>query len=282
MSETVTAHDEHVAPAQAWDAIAAGYDLHVTPRETELATTALGLAGLQPGDRFLDVAAGTGGLSLPAAHMGASVVATDWSPRMIERFEARVRAQGVTNASGHVMDCHALDFDDNSFDVTGSQFGVMLVANQPQALREMVRVTKVGGRVILITFADPGKFEALQLFVGALKEIAPDFEGIPDDPPPLEFQVSDPSVLENRLREAGLKDVIVDTSHQEQIEVRSGQELWDWCLGSNPLPGMLTSDLNRSQRTDFVAKLDARIHERAGGDGTAVLTAALNIGVGTK
>ena len=131
-------------------------------------------------------------------------------------------------------------------------------------------------------FADPGKFEALQFFVGALKDLDPDFKGIPDDPAPLEFQVSDPRVLENRLREAGLNDVLVDTSHQEQIEVRSGQELWDWCLGSNPLPGMLISDLSRSQRTDFVANLDARVRERAGDNGTAILTAALNIGVGTK
>ena len=45
---------------------------------------------LKPGERFLDVAAGTGGLSLPAARRGATVLATDWSPAMIERFEARV------------------------------------------------------------------------------------------------------------------------------------------------------------------------------------------------
>ena len=47
------------------------------------------------------------------------------------------------------MDAHALEIDDDSFDVTGSQFGVMLVADQPLALREMVRVTKPGGRVLL-------------------------------------------------------------------------------------------------------------------------------------
>ena len=69
--------DEHVAPVAAWDAIAAGYDRHVTPTEVPLAIEALGLAGLQPGDYFLDVAAGTGGLSLPAARLGAKVVATD-------------------------------------------------------------------------------------------------------------------------------------------------------------------------------------------------------------
>jgi len=283
MTATVTTpHDEHVAPPQAWDAIAEGYDRHVTPRETDLASTALRLAGLKPGDRFLDVAAGTGGLSLPAAQMGAQVVATDWSPAMVERFDASVRSQGITNAIGRVMDCHDLEFEDNAFDVTASQFGVMLVANQPQALSEMVRVTRPGGRVMLVAYADPGKFEALQLFVGTLKSVNPDFEGIPDDTPPLEFQVSDPAVLNDRLGDAGLSDVKVHTSYQELIEIRSGQELWDWCLGSNPLPGMLVSDLKQSQRTQFIAKLDAMIRERADAHGVAVLTADLNIGVGKK
>ena len=85
------------------------------------------------------------------------VLATDWSPAMIERFEARVREEGLRNAEGRVMDCHALDLPDDSFDVTGSQFGVMLVPDQPRALREMVRVTKPGGRVLVIAYGSPGR-----------------------------------------------------------------------------------------------------------------------------
>ncbi|HET7667331.1 MAG TPA: class I SAM-dependent methyltransferase, partial [Mycobacterium sp.] len=114
------------APAKAWDEIAAAYDAHVAPGEAGLATAALRLARLQPGDTFLDVAAGPGGLSLPAARLGAEVLATDWSPKMIECFNARVAAEGL-DAEGRVMDCHALDLADDSYDVTGSQFGVMLV-----------------------------------------------------------------------------------------------------------------------------------------------------------
>ena len=141
-----TTTDEHAAPPEAWDAIAEGYDRYVAPREVDLANEALRLIGLERGERFLDVAAGTGGLSLPAAWIGAQVLATDWSSAMIERFEARLREEGLRNAEGRVMDCHALDLPDDSFDVTGSQFGVMLVPDQPRALREMVRVTRPGGR----------------------------------------------------------------------------------------------------------------------------------------
>ena len=205
-----TTTEEHAAPPEAWDAIAEGYDRYVAPQEVDLANEALRLVGLEPGERFLDVAAGTGGLSLPAARLGAQVLATDWSPAMIERFEARVREEGLSTAEGRVMDCHALDLPDYSFDVTGSQFGVMLVPDQPRALREMVRVTKPGGRVLVIAYGFPAEFEALQFFIGALKAVAPEFPGLPDDPPPLEFQVSDPEVLRRRLTDAGLKDVRVE------------------------------------------------------------------------
>jgi ubiquinone/menaquinone biosynthesis C-methylase UbiE len=272
---------EHAAPPEAWDAIAGGYDRHVAPQEVDLANEALRLAGLEPGERFLDVAAGTGGLSLPAARLGAQVLATDWSPEMIERFEARVRWEGLSEAEGRVMDCHALELPDNSFDVTGSQFGVMLVPDQPLALREMVRVTKPGGRVLVIAYGPPAELEFLHVFMGALTAVAPDFPGLPDDPPPLEFQVADPEVLRRRLTDAGLGGVRVERT-AERPAFASGQELWDWVLNGNPIPGMLVADLSEDRRTRLRQVLEGMLHERAGANGRAVLANAVNIGIGTK
>jgi ubiquinone/menaquinone biosynthesis C-methylase UbiE len=274
-------HGEHTAPVEAWDAIAARYDEHVAPGESELATAGLRLAGLQAGDTFLDVAAGPGGLSLPAARLGAKVLATDWSPKMIEHFNARAAAEGL-DAEGRVMDCHALELPDDTYDITGSQFGVMLVPDQPQALREMVRVTRPGGRVLLVAYGNPGEFEALHFFISAVQAVVPEFEGPPEDEPMLEFQVADPDVLRQRLIHAGLTAVTVDTNHQERITVRTGQQLWDWCLGGNPIPGMLVADLTDGQRADIIRVLDGMVRERSGGTGPVVLTAPLNIGVGTK
>ena len=274
-------HGEHTAPVEAWDAIAARYDEHVAPGESELASNGLHLAGLRAGDTFLDVAAGPGGLSLPAARLGAKVLATDWSPKMIEHFNARAVAEGL-DAEGRVMDCHALDLPDDTYDITGSQFGVMLVPDQPQALREMVRVTRPGGRVLLIAYGNPDEFEALHLFISAVHAVVPEFEGPAEDEPMLEFQVADPDVLRQRLIDAGLTDVTVDTSQQERITVRTGQQLWDWCLGGNPIPGMLVSDLTDGQRADIIRVLDGIVRERSGGTGPAILTAPLNIGIGTK
>ena len=276
-----TATEPHAAPREAWDAIAAGYDRFVAPQEAELAREALGLVGLAAGDRFLDVAAGTGGLSLPAARLGAEVLATDWSAAMIERFRMRVRDEGLSNAEGRVMDCHALDLPDDSFDVTGSQFGVMLVPDQPRALREMARVTRPGGRVLVIAYGLPAELEFLQFFVGALKAVEPEFPGLPDDPPPLEFQVSDPEVLRGRLADAGLRDVRVERT-AERPAFASGQELWDWVLYGNPIPGMLVADLVEEQRARLRQVLGGMLRERAESNGQAVLTNAVNIGIGRK
>jgi ubiquinone/menaquinone biosynthesis C-methylase UbiE len=276
-----TTTEEHAAPPEAWDAIAEGYDRYVAPQEVDLANEALRFVGLEPGERFLDVAAGPGGLSLPAARLGARVLATDWSPTMIERFEARVREEGMSEAEGRVMDAHALDLPDDSFDVTGSQFGVMLMPDQPRALREMVRVTKPGGRVLVIAYGYPTEFEALQVFIGALRTVASEFPGLPDDPPPLEFQVSDPDVLRRRLIEAGLKDVRVERA-AERPAFSSGQEMWDWVLHGNPIPGVLVADLTEHQQAGLRQVLDGMVRERAGANGRAVLANAVNIGVGTK
>jgi ubiquinone/menaquinone biosynthesis C-methylase UbiE len=272
--------DEHVAPPGAWDAIADGYDRHVAPQEGDLANEALRLAGLRAGQRFLDVAAGTGGLALPAARLGAHVLATDWSPAMIERFTARARGEGLHDAEGRVMDCHALDLPDDGFDVTGSQFGVMLVPDQPRALREMVRVTKPGGRVLVVAYGPPAELEFLQAFIGALQAVDPTFAGLPDDPPPLEFQVADPEVLRRRMADAGLADVRVERT-AERPAFASGQEMWDWVLCGNPIPGVLVADLPERARARMREILDGVLRERAGADGRAVLTNVVGVGIGT-
>ena len=77
----------------AWNGIAHGFDEFVTPENMVLGKEVVRRLGLRPGTRLLDVAAGSGGLSIPAARIGADVVATDLAPAMIERLNARARAE---------------------------------------------------------------------------------------------------------------------------------------------------------------------------------------------
>ena len=128
---------EDLEPTRAaWDEIATGYDEFVTPAHMTLGEHALRRAGLRPGMRFLDVAAGSGALSLPAARLGAKVLSTDMSPRMLERLEARAREERL-DLKTRVMDGHALELEDDSFDLSGSQFGVMLFPDMPRGVAEL-------------------------------------------------------------------------------------------------------------------------------------------------
>ena len=266
----------------AWDYIAAGYDEFVTPTHMWLANEGLRRAGLRPGMRFLDVAAGSGALSIPAARLGARVLSTDISPGMLERLGARAREAGL-DIETRVMDGHALDLENDTFDISGSQFGVMLFPSMPLGIREMARVTKPRGRVLMAAYGAPQKIEFFGFFVNAIRAAVPGFTGPPMDPPPLPFQLQNPETLRQELTGAGLKDIRVETI-TEKLEFQTGEQLWDWLTNSNPIVGMVLAELDLATEQIAVVReaLDRMVRERSGGSGPAILTNPINIGVGMK
>ena len=271
---------EQTLSRNAWNAIAVGYDEFVTPTHMWLANEGLHRVGLKPGMRFLDVAAGGGALSSPAARLGARVLSVDLSPVMVEQLTARARKEGLS-LEARVMDGHALELEDNTFDISGSQYGVMLFPDLPRGLSEMVRVTKPGGQVLLHAYGPPQQIEFLGFFMGAMQAAVPDFAGLPTDPVPLPFQVADPEKLHRELNDAGLKNVKVETV-TEELKFGTGKEMWDWVVNSNPIPRMIIADLTPEQEGVVQRSLDDMLRERSGGSGSAVLTNPVHIGTGTK
>src|SRR3712207_501555 len=87
----------------AWDKIAPGYDKTNTETQQWLGNESLRRAGLKAGMRFLDVAAGSGALSPPAARLGAKVMATDLAPLMLEFLRERARKENL-DIETRVMD----------------------------------------------------------------------------------------------------------------------------------------------------------------------------------
>lgn len=271
------------APARAaWDEIAAGYDRTNTPSQMWVANEGLRRAQLQPGMRFLDVAAGSGALSIPAARLGARVLATDISPEMLALLEQRVRDEGLDVAT-RVMDGHALQLDDDGFDMVGSQFGVMLFADMSKGISEMARVLKPGGRMLVNAYGDPHQIEFLGFFVAAIQAVIPSFQGPPMDPLPLPFQLQDPERLRHELATTGLRDIRVETI-VERTRFRSGAHFWDWLVHSNPIVGAVLTELNltEGQLGAVHGALERMLRERSADGGPAVLTNPVNIGVATK
>jgi ubiquinone/menaquinone biosynthesis C-methylase UbiE len=279
--EVMTVQDREETRAE-WDKIAPGYDRTNTPTQMWVANEGLRSAGLRSGMRFLDVAAGSGSLSIPAARLGAQVLATDQSPVMLELLRARAQQEGL-NIETRVMDGHALQFAVNSFDMAGSQFVVMLFPDMPKGIREMARVVKPDGGVLIHAYGDPHKIEFLGCFIGAIRSVRPDFDGPSMDPPPHEFQLADPKRLRKELAAAGLKDIKVETI-TETTEFRTGNELWDWIVSSNPIAEMILGMLNvtNDERGVIQQALEKMVRARAAGSSGAKLTNPVNIGIGTK
>jgi len=265
-----------------WDRIAPGYDRTNTPTQMWLGNEALRRAGLGPGMRFLDVAAGSGALAIPAARRGARVLATDQSGEMLKLLQQRARTEGLS-IDTREMDGHTLDLEDGSFDMAGSQFGVMLFPDMPRGIREMARVVASGGRVLMIAYGDPHEIEFLGFLVTAIRCVRPDFDGPPMDPTPLPFQLQNSDRLRDEFAAARLRDISVATI-TEVTEFYSGPALWDWLVCSNPIVEAILADLalDDDELGEVKRTLDAMVRERAGGSVAAKLSNPVHIGIGMK
>ena len=110
---------------------------------------------LRWGERVLDVAAGNGNATLAAARRGCSVTSTDYVSTLLERGAERAAAERL-EVKFQVADAEALPFDDASFDVVMSTFGVMFTPDQAKAASELARVCRPGGRIALANWTPAG------------------------------------------------------------------------------------------------------------------------------
>jgi SAM-dependent methyltransferase len=113
--------------------------------------------GVGPGARVLDVAAGSGNISLPAAATGADVVSTDLTPELLRRSEARAAALGLT-LDFREADAQALPFGDGEFDSVMSAIGVQFAPDHRRAAGELIRVCRPGGTIGVISWTPEGFF----------------------------------------------------------------------------------------------------------------------------
>jgi SAM-dependent methyltransferase len=116
--------------------------------------------GIGPGATVLDVAAGTGNASIPAAKAGARVTASDLTPELLQAGRARAESEGLT-LDWVEADAEHLPFEDESFDVVMSSIGAMFAPHHQDVADELVRVCRRGGTVGLLSWTPEGQVGAL-------------------------------------------------------------------------------------------------------------------------
>jgi len=163
-------------------------------------------AGLGPGDHVLDIGAGTGDQSILAARLVGpvgSILATDLSADMLTIAARVAQQEGLTNITTRVMDAQQLDLQDNTFDAVICRLALMLIPNLQQALREIRRVLKPGGKLAALVWSAP---EHNPLFALPLAIVSNYARGAPSHlPNPL--ALSDPTIFEGEFTEAGFSEV---------------------------------------------------------------------------
>jgi len=122
----------------------------------------------KPGERVLDLAAGTGASSLPLVRAGARVFAVDRSTGMVA--EGRHRHPGIAYIVG---DGEALPFADATFDAATVSFGLRNMTHPVAVLRELARVTAPGGRLVICEFSTPGPLWLRAVYYGWLRLVIP-------------------------------------------------------------------------------------------------------------
>lgn len=176
------------------------------------------VARLEPlaGKTFLDVACGTGGVSERAAARGADVTGSDFAPVLVETARRRARERGL-EIRYEVGDAEALPYEEGSFDVVASCFGVMFAPDHRAAAEELKRVCSPGGRLGLASWTPEGGIGDLFRMIAGFQPSPP-----PDAGNPLEWGTRE-HVRE--LLEDAFELEFVDLESPQLGE--SGEQLWE-------------------------------------------------------
>ena len=167
------------------------------------------IIGPKPGLKILDIAAGTGSSTRPLVDAGADVIALDFSAGMIEI--GRKRHKDIKFVQGDALN---LPFEENVFDVTTISFGLRNTSNIDSALKDSLRVTKSGGKIVIAEFSHPSnaifKFIYLNYLMKAIPIISKKISKNPDAYVYLAESIRawpNQEGLASKMRDAGWKSV---------------------------------------------------------------------------
>lgn len=269
----MTTTDFKMGPKE-WDAAAEAYARLREPLTLPYGLDTLTALRVQPGERLLDLAAGTGGVALAAARRGAEVVAVDWSPGMVSFLAARASGEGVEGVSAQVMDGQNLDLPTAHFDAACSVFGIMFFPDHRAGLAELLRVLKPGGRVGVAVWQNPSRMEHLAIWERVARTFDADVSCSPR--PPAWVQMDSSEGLRQEMEGAGFQDVsVAPVAHQWDVPSAK------WFIEHFDASQSFSDRLGPGSRDRMREMVLARLRDEYG-DGPFALTAHAHIGIATK
>ena len=186
-----------------WDLASNDYDPLWQEQLAPARTATLDLASLAPGEHVLDLACGTGLLTLAAADAvgtNGKVVGTDLSGQMIEVARQRAVERQLRNVTFARMDAETLDLPHATFDAVLCSLGLMYVSDSARAVREWQRVLKPGGRAVIAVWGKRVNCGWSPMFPIVDAEVE-------SDVCPLFFSLGEPGALAQLCHDAGFQDV---------------------------------------------------------------------------
>jgi len=231
----------------------------ITALLTEAQEDLLRALGPKEGERWLDLATGTGAVARLAAQTGADVTGLDLSPALIETARRETEAAGL-EVHYDVGDCEQLPYEDASFDVVVSTYGIMFAPDHAATARELARVCKPGGRLGLASWCEDSG-------IGDIFRVMRPFQA---SPPPQgvgnPFAWGDEEHVRELLDGAfDLETEVIDTVHHAE----SGEEAWEIYSSSYGPTKVLAESLDDTRREEL-HRAWVDLYERSrDGDGIA-------------
>jgi len=260
-----------------WGEASRGYADEVAPRMMEAyADEFADRLDVDSDTEALEVAAGSGALTQALAKRVKSLLATDFAEEMIAILRERMRANGVENVTCEVMDGQALALDDASFDRAACSFGLMLFPDRAKGFAELRRALRPGGRALVTGWAGPENFQALGIFLQAVRMAFPNMPP-PPAPPPV-FSLADPDSFKVQMEAAGFDEVEVSFVSRE-LEVDDFDVMWGMLTSGAP-PVQMLFDRVGPQGKGKVRDTLAGIIEQRFGSGPIHLTNVATVGSG--
>lgn len=244
---------------------------------TPVSAGLLETARLQPGERILDVACGTGVIARLAAEAvgpAGSVTGVDLAPGMIDVARATPAPAGPP-IEWHIGDAATLPFPDDTYDTVLCQMGLMFISDRPAAIAEMRRTLVPGGRLVIST---PGAiqppFEILERAL--IENISADLGGFVR----AVFSMRDPGALASLLRGADLRDVTATIKRAALRLPAPAEFLWQY-INLTPM-GPIVAQAPEAAKKAMERDVAERCQPYAGEGGAVACEQPMVIAIGWK